>query len=166
MFDSNQHTLWEWALWVDGLNPYYWRQDFRGRLIHRNAYGLRFHPYGWEKGHIRAAADGGSDGLWNLQAEHWQTNLEKENERQQRERERKQVDAFFGMLSATLPSEYKSTPLNASSSQSHAFNGLLAARSYMPEPTFVPESKRPLFGYSAPTPFMGGLRSYDPRHGL
>ena len=33
-------------------------------------------------GHVLASADGGSDSLFNMQAEHWQTNLDKEASRQ------------------------------------------------------------------------------------
>lgn len=167
MLDMHQYTLWNQAQTVYGLNPYYWRQDFRGRLIYRDACGLRYTRYGWEKGHIQAAADGGSDGLWNLQAEHWQTNLEKENERLQRERERKQAAAFFEMLARTLPDHRKATPMSAQNSTLSGFGGGLSAlRPYMPEPTLVPYSSRQRFGYGEQTPFLAGLRSYDSRNGL
>lgn len=58
-----------------------WKLDPYGRLISWAAYGDRSNPHGWEIGHIVARADGGADSLHNLQAEHWHTNVGKEEVR-------------------------------------------------------------------------------------
>jgi hypothetical protein len=170
MYDRTEQTLWESATPIFGFDRNYWRQDHRGRVISRWAFGLRSHPNGWEKGHIIAAADGGSDMIWNLQAEHWRTNLEKEEERQKRERERQQANSFMGLLSSTLDDEYRARSLFTQSHPDQDFNGLglSALRPYLsPPPASKPSgSLLPRFGASPQTPFMGGLRREDFLGGL
>lgn len=83
MSDFVTDFLWWKADLAGGLDSDLWRLDCAGRLMYRYEHGDRNSPYGWEKGHIVARVDGGSDSLFNLQAEHWQTNLEKEKARQE-----------------------------------------------------------------------------------
>lgn len=81
MSDLLKIKLWQRATPVLGDSSDLWRYDHTGRLIYWDAYGNRNHPNGWEAGHIIAKADGGADSWFNLQAEHWQTNLDKEQAR-------------------------------------------------------------------------------------
>lgn len=81
MSDSLKQYLWQRAKPILGYDSNIWRLDFAGRTIRWNDYGNRNSSYGWEFGHIVAKADGGSDFYTNLQAEHWQTNMDKERAR-------------------------------------------------------------------------------------
>ncbi len=52
--------------------------DCSNRLINKGHYGRRNSDFGWEIGHIKPRCEGGSDSYYNLQPEHWRTNLDKE----------------------------------------------------------------------------------------
>jgi hypothetical protein len=75
---SAQYRAWNQALISLQHNPDLYRIDPFGRLIHWHAYGDRTHSHGWELGHIVAKIDGGSDEDHNIQAEHYESNLDKE----------------------------------------------------------------------------------------
>ncbi len=100
---------WDRAQPVFGLDSRQWRLDVAGRIICWMAYGDRSHAYGWELGHIAARIEGGSDDWFNIQAEHWITNLSKEADRKQRERLPEPSTLFGGnrevqqMLNTYLP---------------------------------------------------------------
>lgn len=83
MSDFRRFSVWNSSRLVFGLDPQLWRIDPAGRIIFWDAYGDRSHSYGWEIGHITALADGGMDAYFNIQAEHWVTNLNKEYFRRQ-----------------------------------------------------------------------------------
>lgn len=85
MSENRRISVWNSASLVFGLDPQFWRIDPEGRTIHWGAYGNRNSTYGWEIGHITALADGGFDAFFNIQAEHWITNLQKEAFRRQQE---------------------------------------------------------------------------------
>ena len=78
-----RRALWQSAAIVNDYryNPSLWRQDALGRLIYWFAYGDRSHPNGWDVGYIVSKADGGCDELSNLQVEHFDTSVQKEQMR-------------------------------------------------------------------------------------
>lgn len=82
-FEDLKALLWIRSACVPDFRypPALWRLDHAGRLMYWFAHGDRSHQHGWEVGHIQARADGGSDHPSNLQAEHYQTNLLKEDAR-------------------------------------------------------------------------------------
>ena len=84
MSDFRKNNVWNSARQAIGLDPQLWRIDPAGRIIYWHAYGDRNNDFGWEIGHITALAEGGFDAFFNIQAEHWITNLEKEAIRKQR----------------------------------------------------------------------------------
>jgi len=88
--------VWTRARVDPRYHPARWRVDPAGRFISWFAYGDRNDTYGWEIGHRIAKADGGSDDISNLQAEHWQTNLAKEEAR--RARQSMQVQQLLRLL--------------------------------------------------------------------
>lgn len=84
MSNFRKYSVWNNARQIFGSDPQLWRMDPAGHTIYWHAYGDRSHSYGWEIGHITALADGGLDAFFNIQAEHWITNLAKEALRKQR----------------------------------------------------------------------------------
>ncbi len=75
--------LWLKACPIPGYDRDVVRYDYTFRLIIKDHFGRRDSEYGWEKGHIIARCEGGSDEYSNLQPEHWRTNMQKEADRKQ-----------------------------------------------------------------------------------
>lgn len=68
-----KYTAWVKAAPITGSDPYVWRQDCDGRVIHWLEYG-QHSTYGWEIDHIVPVAVGGSDADSNVRARHWRGN--------------------------------------------------------------------------------------------
>ncbi len=71
-----QRLLAVWAKGVEmpGRPRALWQRDYAGRAMYFYDHGKRSSDFGWEIGHIRAKALGGSDDIINLRPEHWRTN--------------------------------------------------------------------------------------------
>ncbi len=68
--------VWDKAKPIRGKNPDTWRRDAEGNKIRSGSYGTHG-EYGWHVDHKNPKAKGGSDDPRNLQALHWEANLEK-----------------------------------------------------------------------------------------
>jgi hypothetical protein len=56
-------------------DPWEFRLDHYGTLMRWSDYGNRNSEFGWEFGHVRAAALGGTDGISNLRPINWKNNI-------------------------------------------------------------------------------------------
>jgi len=69
-------AVWDKAQTVRGKDPEVWRKDAEGNRIRHGSYGTHG-EYGWHIDHKHPESKGGSDKPSNLQALHWEANLEK-----------------------------------------------------------------------------------------
>jgi hypothetical protein len=74
---SELHSFWEASRIAYGRDPFWWRVDWLGRLMHRMEYGNRQSEYGWEVDHVWPKSLYGSDNAANLEATNWRTNAAK-----------------------------------------------------------------------------------------
>ena len=72
--EQRKLAVWAKGTLIIGYHEAVYRRDYMGRAMRYSDYGNRSSDYGWEYGHIVAAALGGSDAISNLRPEHWRTN--------------------------------------------------------------------------------------------
>ena len=66
--------VWDKGTKLVGQDPAKVRRDEFGYIIHRDDYGDRKSPFGWEIDHILPKSRGGSDELSTLRPLHWRVN--------------------------------------------------------------------------------------------
>ncbi|MGI9345262.1 MAG: HNH endonuclease [Gammaproteobacteria bacterium] len=71
-----ERVVWLHAETIPNKDPDQIRADAFGNEIHRDQYNKK-NEYGWEVGHIKARALGGSDHIRNLQAVHTNSRMHK-----------------------------------------------------------------------------------------
>lgn len=71
--EQKKIAAWKACRPLDGHSPAAYRIDAYGNLIVWSHYGTQG-DHGWEIDHIHPSALGGTDGLHNLRALHWQKN--------------------------------------------------------------------------------------------
>ncbi len=71
--------VWDKAKPIRGKKPETWRRDAEGNKIRKGSHGTHG-EYGWHVDHKKPKAKGGSDDPRNLQALHWEANLEKSDD--------------------------------------------------------------------------------------
>jgi hypothetical protein len=66
--------VWAKAQPIIGQDPFLWGSDGCGGIMRFTAHGDTNSKYGWEIGHIKPVALGGTDDIANLQPLHWENN--------------------------------------------------------------------------------------------
>ena len=90
--DEQKLGAWQNASVIPGYDASVWRRDCDGTPIKWDEYG-KLTKHGWEIDHRTASVLGGSDGLFNLRARHWQNN--------------RSAGGHLGNPLANLPSVYR-----------------------------------------------------------
>ena len=72
--EQRKLAVWAKGTPIIGYPETVYRRDYTGRAMRYSDYGNRSSNYGWEFGHIVAAALGGSGDISNLRPENWETN--------------------------------------------------------------------------------------------
>ena len=75
--EQTKAEVWSSARILDGYPSNIWRADKCGKTIKWSDHGNRNSNHGWEIDHINPVSNGGSDELYNLQALHWENNVNK-----------------------------------------------------------------------------------------
>lgn len=75
--DTTVRTIWQKGRVILGWDPTMWRQDMCGKRIRFDEYGNTASKHGWEIGHIKLVAKGGTDESSNLQPLQWENNRDK-----------------------------------------------------------------------------------------